>query len=141
MPNFATQLKSEIQRLARKEIRAEISSLRKSATAHREEIVALKRRVSILEKTVKNLSASLPARDTALEEGHLLRWRATGFASLRKRLDLSAGDMGKLLDVTGATIHSWETGKTKPRTSQLVAIARVRRLGKRAAAAMLATVK
>lgn len=139
MPNFAAQLKSEIQRLARKEIRAETSSLRKSATTYRTEIAALKRRVSALEATVRKLSKSVSTRTGETQESSALRWRAPGFASLRKKLDLSAGDMGRLLGVTAATVYAWEAGKSKPRTAQLAAIARVRKLGKRAAAEMLAT--
>lgn len=141
MTTFAAQLKSEIQRLARKEIRVEISSLRKSATTYRAEIAALKRRISALEATVKKLSKSAPTRKAEPEKSSSLRWRAPGFASLRKKLDLSAADMGKLLDVTGATVYSWEAGKSKPRATQLAAIARVRKLGKRATAEMLATLK
>lgn len=141
MPNFAAQLKSEIQRLARKEIRAETSSLRKSATTYRAEIAALKRRVSTLEAIVKKLDRSPATRTIEPAEPSALRWRAPGFASLRKKLDLSAGNMGKLLGVTGATVYSWEAGKSKPRASQLATIAHVRKLGKRAAAEMLATLK
>lgn len=139
MTNFAAQLKSEIQRIARKEIRSETSALRRSAATYRAEIAALKRRLSVLESSVKKLSKSASAKQVEPEEPSSLRWRAPGFASLRKKLDLSAGDMGKLLGVTGATVYAWETGKTKPRGTQLAAIARVRKLGKRAAAELLAT--
>lgn len=138
MTNFATQLKSEIQRIARKEIRAETSSLRKSAATYRTEIAAPKRRISALEATVKKLGKSASPRSVEPEESSALRWRAPGFASLRKKLALSAGDMGKLLGVTGATIYAWEAGKSKPRATQLTAIASVRKLGKRAAAELLA---
>lgn len=138
MTNFAAQLKSEIQRIARKEVRAETSSLRKSAATCRAEIAALKRRVSALEATLKKLSRPVSNRPVEPEESSALRWRAPGFASLRKKLALSAGDMGKLLGVTGATIYAWESGKSKPRATQLAAIASVRKLGKRAAAELLA---
>jgi len=139
MTNFAVQLKSEIQRIARKEIRSEISSLRRSATTYRAEIAALKRRISTLEATVKKLSKSASPKQVEPEEPSPLRWRAPGFASLRKKLALSASDMGKLLGVTGATVYAWEAGKSKPRATQLAAIAHVRKLGKRAAAELLAT--
>jgi hypothetical protein len=46
MPNIASLLKAEISRVARKEIRAEITALRKAATTHRSEIAALKRRAA-----------------------------------------------------------------------------------------------
>lgn len=141
MPNFATQLKSEIQRLARKEIRVEISSLRKSATTYRAEIAALKRRISALEATVKKVSKPVSTRKVEPENSSALRWRAPGFASLRKKLGLSATNMGRLLDVAGATVYSWEAGISKPRANQLATIARVRKLGKRAAAEILTMLK
>jgi DNA-binding transcriptional regulator YiaG len=141
MPNFAAQLKSEIQRLARKETRSEISSLRKSVATYRVEIAALKRRLSELEAIVKKLSKPTAAKKVESNESSALRWRAPGFSSLRKKIGLSAADMGKLLGVAGATVYSWEAGKTKPRASQMAAIARVRQLGKRAAAEMLSTLK
>ena len=49
-----------------------------------------------------------------------------------------AAEMGKLLGVPAQSVYHWETGKTKPRAGQLVAIAAVRKLGKRAVIANLA---
>ncbi|MBU3710747.1 MAG: helix-turn-helix transcriptional regulator [Limnohabitans sp.] len=57
---------------------------------------------------------------------------------LRKKLGISAAEMGQLLGVSAQSVYHWETGKTKPRASQLAAIAAVRKLGKRAVAAKLA---
>ncbi len=74
----------------------------------------------------------------AADEGPKLRFRADGFASLRKKLGLSAADMGKLLGVSLQTIYHWEKGQSKPRIQQLHSIAEVRKLGKRGAAARLA---
>ena len=66
-----------------------------------------------------------------------LRFRVAGFAALRKKLDISAADMGKLLGVSAQSVYHWETGKTKPRASQLAAISAVRKMGKREVAAKL----
>ena len=49
MPNIASILKSEISRVARKEVRAEVSGLKKGVSGHRSEIAALKRRLLALE--------------------------------------------------------------------------------------------
>lgn len=49
-----------------------------------------------------------------------------------------AAEMGKLLGVPAQSVYHWETGKTKPRNSQLQSIAAVRKMGKRAVAAKLA---
>ncbi|MFM6992100.1 MAG: helix-turn-helix domain-containing protein [Rhodoferax sp.] len=60
-----------------------------------------------------------------------------GFAALRKKLGLSAADMGKLLGVSAQSIYHWETGKTKPHASQLAAISAVRKMGKKEVASKL----
>lgn len=138
MTTFAAQLKSEIQRLARKEIRAETTSLKKSSASYRAEIAALKRRIAALEAGIKKMAKPQAALRPAADEPGALRWRAAGFATLRKKLALSAADMGKLLGVSGAAVLAWEAGKSKPRASHLPTIARVRKLGKRAAAEALA---
>lgn len=64
-------------------------------------------------------------------------WRWKESAALRKKLGISAAEMGKLLGVSAQSVYHWETGKTKPRASQLQAIAAVRKMGKRAVAAKL----
>ena len=90
MANLASALKSEVARLARKELRAETESLKKTVAAQRSEIAALKRRTGELEKTVKALvrlvdkagRAAAPSPSQA-EEGQY-RFRASGMASNRK---------------------------------------------------------
>jgi transcriptional regulator with XRE-family HTH domain len=46
--------------------------------------------------------------------------------------------MGQLLGVSAQSVYHWESGKARPRASQLQAIAAVRKLGRRAVAAQLA---
>lgn len=142
MPNFAAQLKAEISRIARKELRAETQGFKKASAQYRSDIAALKRRVAELESTLARLKKErktpAPAAD---EEGQgALRFRADGFASLRKKLGLSAQEMASLLGVSAQSVYHWEGGKSRPRPSQLAAIAAVRKLGKREAAARLAAI-
>jgi DNA-binding transcriptional regulator YiaG len=133
MSNFAAQLKSEISRIAKKETRGETSSLKKSASQFRSDIAALKRRVATLEGLVKKLAKAAPQKQVveAAEASENLRFRVDGFVTLRKKLGLSAADMGKLLGVTGQSVYKWEQGKAKPRANQLKTIAAVRKMGKR----------
>ena len=141
MSTFANQLKSEISRLAKKEVRAEVQALKKASTAYRGEIAALKRRIAGLESQVKKLGKGAGrAKVVSAEEGSTegLRFRVAGFASLRKKLGISAAEMGRLLGVSAQSVYHWENGKTKPRASQLAAIAAVRKMGKRDVAAKLA---
>jgi DNA-binding transcriptional regulator YiaG len=133
-------LKTEISRIAKKEIRGESASLKKSSSQYRSDIAALKKRVASLEALVKKLSKvaqkSRPEAQDISDDKHL-RFRSGGFATLRQKLGLSANEMGQLLGVSGQSVYKWEQGKAKPRASQLHAIAAVRKLGKKQAHAML----
>ena len=141
MSTFANQLKSEIARLAKKEVRAETQALKKASAAYRGEIAALKRRITGLETQIKKLgkgAGRAKAVETSEEEGGtVLRFRVAGFAALRKKLGISAAEMGSLLGVSAQSVYHWETGKTKPRASQLAAISSVRKMGKKEVAAKL----
>ena len=143
MSTFANQLKSEIARLAKKEVRSETQALKKASAAYRGEIAALKRRITGLETQIKKQSKGAghaKVVEAAEEEGGTaLRFRVAGFAALRKKLEISAAEMGKLLGVSAQSVYHWETGKTKPRASQLAAISAVRKMGKREVAAKLGT--
>ena len=140
MPNIATALKSEMSRIARKEVRAETQSLKKQSGQYRGQIAALKRQVLGLEKQLRRQSnGSQPTRPIQADEPERtgLRFRAKGFAAHRQRLGLSAAQAGALLGVSGQSIYHWESGKARPRASQLPAIAALRKLNKRQAAAAL----
>lgn len=139
MPNIATVLKTEIARLARKEVRAEVESLRKASTAYRREIADLKRKVAQLERGLKATSKSIPTPKAApAAESSRLRITSAGIRTLRSKLDLSAADFGKLAGVSGQSIYHWEQGKSVPRKSQLPKLIALRGLGKKEARARLA---
>ena len=134
MPNLASALKQEITRLARKEVRAHIRTLRKAATQHRSEIAALKRETAQLKSALARLGKGRAAPQGADSgDGARLRFSTRSVVAQRKRLGLSAADFGKLIGVSGATIYGWESGKTRPRKSQLAKMGAVRGLGKREA--------
>ena len=143
MSNFVGLFKAEIQRLSKREARQQTEPLKKSSAQYRSEIAALKRRLATLEATVRRLQKGGAARarpvsdDAAGDAEQKLRFRREGFATLRKKLGLSAADMGKLLGVSGQSVYHWETGKARPRASQLPAIAAVRKMGKKTALARL----
>jgi DNA-binding XRE family transcriptional regulator len=141
MPNIASILKEEILRLARKEVRAELESLKKASAQYRSEIAQLKRRVDQLEKQQARVSKKIlkkPETPAGEEGATRLRFSAKRFAVQRKKLGLSAQDMGLLLGVSGQTIYHWEAEKSRPRHAQLVAIAALRKVGKREVKARLA---
>lgn len=144
MPNIASVLKSEISRVARKEVRGEILGLKKAVGAHRAEIAALKRRTQALEQELRRLrNASARAAPVAANEvsSRTLRFSAKGLASQRQRLALSAHDCGLLMGASGQSIYKWEDGRAHPRAKHLPAIAALRTLGKKEAAARLASLR
>ena len=138
--NIAAVLKSEIVRLARKELRSETQALKKAASNHRSEIAALKRRVMELEKQLRRQgrTASAPRQEPTDEAAlRKVRFSAKGLAAQRKRLGLSASDVGLLVGASGQSIYNWESGLNRPRAAQLPAIAGLRTMGKKQALARL----
>lgn len=143
MNSLTNALKSEIARVARKELKDELTSLRKATTGHRSEIAALKREVKTLRSQLKAnekvVKAVAPLKVEKEEErGRKLRFTAEGFAAQRAKLGISQAQMAQLLGVSGLSVYKWESGKVQPRAKQLQAIAGLRGLGKREAAARLA---
>jgi DNA-binding transcriptional regulator YiaG len=143
MPNIAIVLKSEIARVARKEVRGEVAALKKAVLAHRSEIAALKRRTQALEQELRRVGRSgvKAAAPVAAESADSHRFSAKGFASQRRRLGLSAPDYGLLLGVSAQSIYNWEEGKVRPRGAHLPAIAFLRTVGKKQAMARLESLK
>jgi DNA-binding transcriptional regulator YiaG len=145
MSQFSILLKKEISRIAKKEVRAEVTPAKKSGSQARSEITALKQRVARLEAALKKLGnpsgrSRTAAAEASDEDSPKLRFRAGGFATLRKKLDISAHDMAQLLGVSAQSVYHWETGKSKPQARQLAAIASIRKLGKKEVTARLAGV-
>lgn len=142
--NIAQALKSEISRVARKEVRTEVESLKKASSTYRSDLAALKRRAADLERLVKKLgkgSAKGKADEAPDEAGTVVRFSAKGLATQRKRLGLSAAEMGTLLGRSGQSVYKWEQGTSRPRASQMPAIAALRKMGKKEASEKLALSK
>lgn len=140
MANIAALLKSEIARIARKELRSETEQMKKATSAYRAEIAALKRRVQDLEKElrrVKKAGAGKAEERTTENQESSLRFSAKGLAGHRKRLGLSARDYGALVGASSLTVYKWEKGQARPRARFLPAIAMLRTMGKREVASRL----
>ncbi len=136
-------LKAEIARVARKELKDELLSLRKATTAHRSEIAALKREIktlrSQLKANAKFVKAVAPAKPAETDKpGRKVRFSAKGFAAQRAKLGISQAQMAQLVGASTLSVYKWESGKVLPRSAQLERIAAIRKLGKREAAAQLA---
>lgn len=144
MPNIANVLKSEISRVARKEVRADTAALKKAVSTHRSELAALKRRTQALEQQLRRLSragaSAAPAAGPAADEAPSAkrRFSAKGLASQRRRLGLSARDCALLVGASSQSVYNWEEGKIRPQAQHLHAIASLATLGKKEVAERLA---
>jgi DNA-binding transcriptional regulator YiaG len=142
MPNVATLLKGELRRIARREARAETAALKKAVAAYRSEIASLKRRSLMLEKAMRQRSrtAAAPLEHTTAAAQTKGRYSAKSLLSQRKRLGLSANELGRLIGVSAQSIYNWEEGKARPQPKYLPAVFALKTLGRRAAAAHLESI-
>lgn len=139
MSDLSSLLKTEIVRLARKAVRADLTAVRKVAAQHRSTIAALRREVDSLKRQLRARNSSSQTPQAAGDEAGSVkrRFSAQRLAKHRASLGLSAQDYGRLVGVSGQSIYKWEAGDVRPRATQIEALASVRALGKRAAAARL----
>jgi DNA-binding transcriptional regulator YiaG len=131
MPNIGKVLKDEIQRLARKEGKALTVKLRKDTVAAKKVLAGIKKRITQLERTAKQLIAQERKRaklqPATAEAGESHRFSAKGIRSLRRKLNLSQADFAKLAGVSSLSVYQWERkegrlnlrGATKTKLSEL----------------------
>jgi DNA-binding transcriptional regulator YiaG len=146
MPNIAAVLKEEIRRLAKREIKVSTSPTKGAVAQFRRDIAKLKRLTQSQQKEIAFLKAQEHKRlgqPQTRGDGELegVRFSSRSVKAQRKRLKLSAKDYGKLVGVSGLTIYSWESGKSRPRQKQLAGLVAVRGLGRREALAKLEAMK
>jgi len=145
MSNLAATLKDEIQRLARKEIKAQAGTTKQAVAQYRRDIAALKRQMREQEKKLNFLEAQEKKRpgqpQATEEETEGVRFSARSVRAQRGRLGFSAADYAKLVGVSSLTIYNWEQDKTRPQKAQLASLVAVRGIGKREALAKLELLK
>jgi DNA-binding transcriptional regulator YiaG len=140
MTTFASSLKKEIARVARKELKDELGALRKASASYRTEIAALKRQVRELQVALRQTSrrADKALHTVAPDEpadapkrGRRAVFSAERFKAQRERLGLTQKDMAAYLGTSTLSVWKWETGQVTPRARFLPAILGLRTAGKR----------
>ena len=135
MSSLIASLKSEIARVAKKELKAELLSMRKALTAHRSEIAALKRQVKGLTSEIKQVKrtskAATQAAKPVARRPRAFKFNASRFADLRNQWGITQVQMAQLLGASSLSVHKWEKGTSNPRAAQLERIAHIMKLGKR----------
>ena len=142
MANIASLLKTEIARVARKEVRAEIESLKKTSSQHRSLIAELRREIASLQRQLRQVQREriATAKETKASD-RKYRFSAARLAAHRAKLGLSAADYGKLVGVSGSTIYLWEQEKSRPKSEQVQQLGMLKGLSHRAALAQLERIK
>jgi DNA-binding transcriptional regulator YiaG len=142
MPKIEQILKSEITRLAKKQIRAACGPLA-------QEVRELKRRVSQLGKAVAGLDklkakveAESVSEDLKLEvpeeELKAARLSPLLIKKLRARVGVSQAQLASLIGVSGPAVAHWEQGVSRPQGQNRAALVALRGIGKRQVKRMLA---
>jgi len=144
MPNLAQTLKQEIARISRKEVREDVTALRKAASTYRSEIAALKRSVKELQvqmRATQKASASgapVQAQEGASSPpGRKPTFSAERLKKKRQALGLSQAQMASLLGISTLSQWKWESGQVAPRASKLPRYFAVMAMGKREATKQL----
>src|SRR4051812_46626790 len=139
MPNFSSLFKEEVTRLARRQVRQEVESLKKASGQYRRDIAALKREVARLSRQASRGERARSVAQSAADKGPdtKIRFVAKGLKAQRERPGLPAAEYAKLADVSRLSIYNWESGPTRPRAEQIAVLASLRALGRKPARARL----
>jgi DNA-binding transcriptional regulator YiaG len=145
MGKMEQTIKSEIIRLAKKQLRATCVPLAR-------DVRRLKRLVRELSKTVrplKTLGAELEAQraaemaelQAAPEEVKAARISPRLIKKLRSKLAISQGELAILVGVSPGAVAFWEQGNARPREQTKAALVALRKLGRRDVKKLLAEKK
>ncbi len=142
MTTLAQALKSEVVRLARKELRTQLEVTLRTVATCRRQIAELKKTVRQLEQENRRLARAvikpIRARDAAESDASTgSRFSPKGLRSHRTRLGLTLPQAASLLGVSAQTVYNWEQEKTRPRREQIPSIVALRAMSKKEAATAL----
>ena len=151
MSSIMKELKAEISRLARKEVKKEIGPVQRVSAARRSLIADLRRQIAALQRDVADLRRALsrggslplavqPAASAEGDDGRKGFWiTGKGVRAMRKKVGLTQEKFGKLVGVSVPTVVNWEKakGKLNLRKAAAGALQGLRGKGKREVAEML----
>jgi len=135
MARFETMIKSEMVRLAKREVR-------KICVPLRSDVWSLKSAVSQLHKSVLILQRITASQQKELERGKMLleappeevkesRFSPRLIKSLRGHLAITQKELAILTGVTVGAVHLWESGRFKPSMKKKAVMVALRKLGRR----------
>ena len=128
-------IKSEIVRLAKREIRKisvplgqDVWSLKSAVSQLRKTVLALERFAALQKKELEKKKIPLEATQ---EEVKISRFSPRLIRSLRGQLGITQNELAVLAGVTVGAIHQWESGMFRPREEKKGLLVALRKLGRR----------
>ena len=135
MGKLEATIKTEIMRLARRELHMVSAPLKRDVRSLKITASQLKKAVLPLERLAaqkqKELSKHETRLEAPLEEIRQSRFSPRLLQSLRKRLGITQKELAILTGVTIGAAHLWETGKFRPKDNKLGALVALRKLNRR----------
>ena len=135
MGKVETTIRSEITRLAKREVRKISLPLSRDVRMLKGTMLHIRKAVQALERLAAKQQALLGKEKKQLEatpeEVGISRFSPRLFRSLRKRLGISQKELATLVGVTVGAVHQWENGKFQPRDEKKGVLVALRKLGRR----------
>src|SRR4030043_73237 len=141
MGKIESIIKSEIQRLAKHEVRSVYRPLRKEVWGMKLKLSNLIKKFAVLDRLAKGLAktkSTEPKLEATPEEVKASRLTPERIAGLRKKLGISQRELGVLAGATTGAVLSWEKGKFKPQGGKKAALVALRKMRRRDVRKMLA---
>ena len=125
------ELKAEITRLARREVRKELEPVKRVNAAQRGLIANLRRDVTALQREVHRLQRQLGKDEPVVqEEPAKAFWiSGRGVVSLRKRLGLTQAELARLAGVSTQSVVNWEKIEGKIPFRQEMTLLKLKEIG------------
>lgn len=133
MGRLESTIKSEIMRLAKRQVKTAFIPLRREVRKMSFRLSGLSRGIASLNRMAKELrlEEGKPKLEATPEEVKASRLSPQRIRGLRRKLGLSQRELGILTGTSLGAILSWEKGKFKPRGDKKTALVALRKLGKR----------
>ena len=144
MGKIESMIKSEIQRLARREIRSTFLPMKREVRAMRLRMSGLIKGFTALNRVAKEQIQRATEQfklEASPEEIKIARFSPARIRALRLKKGLSQKELGMLLGVSLGTIVLWEKGKITPKAERKGGLIALRKLGKREIGRVLAEKK
>jgi DNA-binding transcriptional regulator YiaG len=145
MGKVESTIKSEIMRLAKREVRGSFLPLRREVYSLRLKLSSLIKSFTAMERQAKEVLEEQAKKKLVLqatpEEVKVSRLTPQRIHLLRNKIGISQKDLGTLLEVSIGTVGLWEKGKFAPSAQKKAALIALRKLGKREVKKLLAEKK